>query len=121
MNPPQQSPPPGHRSPRRRVLRDLLGLLLIISGVLGLLGALHAADPQAAKFVAGLVLCIGGGAVLYIVPPLSKAVRITAGYFALGLGIALLASTTLALSLWTWPCALVIALGVYLSMNSEGD
>ncbi|MFF0754388.1 hypothetical protein [Streptomyces sp. NPDC004267] len=121
MNPPTQSPPPGHRAPRHRVLRDVLGLLLIVSGVIGLLGALHAADPRAAEFVSSLILCVGGSAVLYIAPPLSKAVRYVAGYGALWLGLALLASVTIALSPWTWLFALVVSAGVYLSMSSEGD
>ncbi|MGA5411583.1 hypothetical protein ACPCSC_30550 [Streptomyces lavendulocolor] len=101
------------------MLRDLVGLLLIGSGTVGLLGALYAAEPLVTLFLAGLVLCVGGGTVLYISPPLHRAVRLVAGYIALSLGLTVLAGLAFALSRWSLLFALVLAIGVYLS--SEVD
>ncbi|GAA3500978.1 hypothetical protein GCM10019016_080850 [Streptomyces prasinosporus] len=84
-------------------MRDLLGLLLIGSGTVGLLGALHAAAPLATLFLAGLVLCVGGGTVLHISPPLHRAARLIAGYCALSLGLTVLAALAFALKPWSWP------------------
>ncbi|MFI5859357.1 hypothetical protein [Streptomyces parvulus] len=119
MNPPTQSPPPSHRAPRRRIIRDLLGLFLIGSGTVGLLGALYIAEPLVALLLAGLVLCVGGYTVLYIAPPLHPAVRLVAGYCALSLGLTVLAGLAFALTPWSLLFALLVAVGVYLS--SEGD
>ncbi|GAA2786313.1 hypothetical protein GCM10010521_75330 [Streptomyces rameus] len=94
------------------MLRDLLGLLMIGSGTVGLLGALYVAEPLVTLFLAGLVLCVGGSTVL-------RAARLVAGYCALSLGLTVLASLAFALSPWSLPFALVLAVGVFLS--SEGD
>lgn len=118
MNPPTQSPPPSHRAHRRRIARDLIGLFLVGAGTVGLLGALYAAAPLAALFLAGLALTAGGGTVLYISPPLPRFVRFLAGYFALTLGLWALVSIACYLTPWSLLFALMLALGVLLS--SEG-
>jgi hypothetical protein len=100
------------------MLRDLLGLLLIGAGTVGLLGALYAAEPLVTLFLAGLVLCVGGGTVLYISPPLHPAARLVAGYCAMSLGFTVLAGLAFALSPWSLLFALVLSVGVFLS--SEG-
>ncbi|MER6230993.1 hypothetical protein ABT169_17840 [Streptomyces sp. NPDC001616] len=119
MNPPTQSPPSSHRAPRRRILRDLLGLFLIGSGTVGLLGALYTANPLVTLFLAGLVLCVGGYAVLNTTPLLHPAVRLVAGYCALSLGLTVLAGLAFSFTPWSLLFALLVAFGVYLS--SEGD
>lgn len=119
MNPPTQSPTSRHGAPRRRILRDLLGLFLIGSGTVGLLGSLYTAEPLLALFLAGLVLCVGGCAVLYITPPLHPVVRLLAGYCALSLGLTVLAGLAFSFTPWSLLFALMAAVGAYLS--SEGN
>lgn len=118
MNPPTQSPPPDHRAPRRRIARDLIGLFLVGAGTVGLLGAISVTAPLVALFLAGLGLSIGGGAVLYINPPLPHWVRLVAGYFALTMGLWVLTGLALYLTPWSLLFGLLLALGVFLS--SEG-
>jgi hypothetical protein len=117
--PPTQSPPPSHRAPRRRILRDLLGLFLIGAGTAGLLGALYVTEPYVALFLAGLFLCTGGYAVLRVAPPMPRVVRLTAGYCALSLGLTVLAGLAFSFTPWCLLFAVVIAVGAFLS--SEGD
>lgn len=119
MNPPTQSPPSSHRAPRHRILRDLLGLFLIGTGTVGLLGALYAAEPLVACLLAGLVLCVGGATVLRVTPPLHPSVRLVAGYCALSLGLTVLAGLAFSFTPWSLLFALVLAVGAYLS--SEGN
>ncbi|MGW7594678.1 hypothetical protein [Streptomyces rubiginosohelvolus] len=119
MNPPTQPSPSSHRAPRRRVLRDVLGLFLIGSGTVGLLGALYAAEPLVTLFLAGLILGFGGSTVLRVAPPLHPLVRLVAGYVALSLGLTVLAGLAFAFTPWAVLFALLVALGAYLS--SEGD
>ncbi|WP_404949017.1 hypothetical protein HFP70_35125 [Streptomyces sp. ARC14] len=119
MNPPTQSPPPGHRAPRRRIARDLIGLFLIGSGTVGLLGALYTAEPLVTLALAGVILTVGGGSVLYISPPLHRALRLIAGYCALSLGLWVLVGLAVYLTPWSLIFALTLALGVFLS--SEGE
>lgn len=119
MNPPTQSPPPGHRAPRRRIARDLLGLFLIGSGTVGLLGALYIAQPLVTLALAGIILTAGGSTVLYLSPPLPRAVRLITGYCALSLGLWVLVGLAVYLTPWSLLFALVLAIGVFLS--SEGE
>ncbi|AWI32708.1 hypothetical protein [Streptomyces tirandamycinicus] len=118
MKPPTQTPPPGHRAPRRRIARDLIGLLLVSAGTVGLLGALYAAEPLVTLFLVGLALTVGGGTVLSIAPPLPPALRIIAGYCALTFGLWIFVGLALHLTPWSLLFALVLAVGVFLS--SEG-
>ncbi|MFB8026002.1 MULTISPECIES: hypothetical protein [unclassified Streptomyces] len=115
MNPPPQSPPSGHRATRRRVARDLIGLFLVSVGTVGLLGALYAAEPLVTLFLAGLVLTIGGGTVLYIKPSLHPALRLIAGYGSLTLGLWVLAGLAFYLTPWSLAFALLLTVGVFLS------
>ncbi|MFD4933401.1 hypothetical protein [Streptomyces virginiae] len=115
MNPPTQSPPPGHRAPKRRILRDLLGLFLVSTGTVGLLVALYSAAPLAALALGGLVLTVGGGAVLYISPPLHPAVRLIGGYGALALGLWVFVGLAIYLTPWSILFALLLAIGAFLS------
>ncbi|RSS97238.1 hypothetical protein EF903_01570 [Streptomyces sp. WAC05292] len=115
MNPPTQSPHPGHRAPKRRVVRDLLGLLLVSTGTVGLLGALYASAPLAALALAGLLLTVGGGGVLYISPRLHPAVRLVGGYCALTVGLWIFVGIAFYLAPWSLLFGLLLALGVFLS------
>ncbi|MGW0562931.1 hypothetical protein ACWDZ4_20485 [Streptomyces sp. NPDC003016] len=118
MNPPTQSPPPSHQAHRRRIARDLIGLFLVGAGAAGLLGALYAANPLAALFLAGLTLTAGGATILRISSPLPRIARFLAGYFALTLGLTILVGIACHLTPWSLLFALMLTLGVLLS--SEG-
>ncbi|MER5482530.1 hypothetical protein ABT024_04845 [Streptomyces sp. NPDC002812] len=116
MNSPAQLPPlPGHRAPRRRIARDLLGLFLIGAGTVGLLGALYTASPLVSLLVAGLVLAAGGLTVLIIAPPFPRYVRIFGGYLTLSLGLWVLIGVVCYLTPWSLLFALLLAAGVWLS------
>ncbi|MEU0857393.1 hypothetical protein ABZ352_18415 [Streptomyces griseofuscus] len=120
MNPPKLPPLPGYQAPRRRILRDLLGLLLVGAGTVGLLGVLYAAEPLVALALVGLVLVAGGATVLFLSPPLPRVVRLIAGYCALSLGLWLLIGLACYLTPWSLLFGLVLAVGVLLS-SSEGE
>ncbi|WP_404949172.1 hypothetical protein HFP70_35915 [Streptomyces sp. ARC14] len=62
---------------------------------------------------------MGGGSVLYISPPLHRALRLIAGYCALSLGLWVLVGLAVYLTPWSLIFALTLALGVFLS--SEGE
>ncbi|WP_330335732.1 hypothetical protein OHS33_38795 (plasmid) [Streptomyces sp. NBC_00536] len=115
MNPPTQLPPPGHRAPKRRIARDLIGLFLVSTGTVGLLGALYSAAPLAALALAGFVLVVGGGGVLYISPPLHPAVRLIGGYAALAIGLWIFVGLAFYLTPWSLLFFLLLAIGVFLS------
>ncbi len=100
------------------MVRDLLGLLLIGSGTVGLLGALYAANPLIPLGLAGVILTAGGGTVLYLSPPLPRALRIVAGYCGLSFGLWVLVGLAVYLTPWSLLFALVLAIGVF--MSSEG-
>jgi hypothetical protein len=101
--------------PRRRIVRDLTGLLLVSAGTVGLLGALYWAEPFAALALAGFALTGGGTSVLYITPPLPRAGRLIAGYCALTLGLWILCGLACYLTPWSLLFGLVLTIGVLLS------
>ncbi|MEU7228914.1 hypothetical protein [Streptomyces chrestomyceticus] len=127
MNPPTQSPSPGHRAHRRRIARELLGLFMIGSGavgllvsvVIGLLEAVFIAAPLVVMGLAGIILAASGGAVLYISPPLPRAVRLIAGYFAFSFGSMVLVFVATRLVPWSLLFMLVLGAGVALSSEEE--
>ncbi|WP_030372321.1 hypothetical protein [Streptomyces rimosus] len=127
MNPPTQSPSPGHRAPRRRIARELFGLFLAGTGAVGLLGsviiglleAVYIAAPLVVMGLAGIILAASGGAVLYISPPLPRAVRLTSGYCALLLGLLVLIFVAARLAPWSLLFTLMLAVGVALSSEEE--
>ncbi|MFE1250215.1 hypothetical protein [Streptomyces sp. NPDC058735] len=115
MNPPTQPPPsPGHRTPRRRLARDLLGLLLVGVGTVGLLGALYQASPPVALLLVGLVTATAGGGILYDEPAAARRAQI-AGYLALTTGLTLATAAAYCLNPWSVLFGALLALAVWLS------
>ncbi|MEU3788505.1 hypothetical protein AB0F07_01705 [Streptomyces fructofermentans] len=116
MNPPTQPQPlPSHRAPRRRIARDLIGLLLAGVGTVGLLGALFAGSPPLALFVIGLVAATAGGAVLYTEPAVPHALRLVGGYGSLAVGLALIAAVAYSLNPWTLLFGVLLAVAAWVS------
>lgn len=99
-------------------MRDLAGLFLLSSGMIGLLGVLWVLQPLVALFLAGLLLAVGGGTVLYTAPPLPRPVRVIAGYGSTVIGLCVLVGLALHLTPWALVFTALLAVGGFLS--SEG-
>lgn len=119
MNPPTQPPLSSHRAPRRRIARDLIGLLLVGVGSVGLLGALYAGSPPLAAFLIGTIAATSGGAVLHTEPPLPRPLRLVGGYGSLTLGLTLITAVAYSLNPWTLLFGLLLAVAVWLSGGEE--
>ncbi|MEU1466357.1 hypothetical protein ABZ467_38330 [Streptomyces sp. NPDC005727] len=118
MNPPTQPPPlPSRRDSRRRLARDLFGLLLVGVGTVGLLGALYTASPPAALFLIGLVAAVAGGGTLQD-PPATQGRRI-AGYVVLTVGLALITAVAYWLTPWAVFFGALLPVAVWLSGGEE--
>ncbi|MER7759450.1 hypothetical protein [Streptomyces sp. NPDC097619] len=115
MNLPTLPPYLGHQPPRRRIVRDIAGLLLVSTGTVGLLGALYVTVPLAALALAGVILTVGGIGVLSIRPPLHPAIRLIGGFGALAVGSWIFVGIAVYLTPWTLLFGLLLALGVFLS------
>ncbi|MEU5181132.1 hypothetical protein AB0G49_13880 [Streptomyces longwoodensis] len=120
MNPPTQPPPlPSHRAPRRRIARDVIGLLLVGVGSVGLLGSLFSGSPPLAVFLIGLLAATAGGSVLTVEPPVPRALRLFGGYGALATGLALITAVAYCVTPWTLPFGALLAVAVWLSGEGE--
>lgn len=84
-----------------------------------MLGALYVAEPRVALFLAGILLPIGGAAVLNVAPRLPRPVRFGAGYCAISTGLTVLAGLAYSLTPWSLLFALVLAVGIFLSSEER--
>jgi hypothetical protein len=115
VNPPTQPQPlPSHRAPRTRLARDLIGLLLVGVGTVGLLGVLYAASPPVALLLIGLAVTAAGGTILYLEQSAPPPIRIT-GYVSLTIGLALVTAVAYSLTPWSLLFGLLLAVAAWLS------
>jgi hypothetical protein len=104
---------------RRRLARDLFGLLLAGVGTVGLLGALYSASPPTVVFLIGALTASAGGAVLrQTEPPVPPQVRLYRGYVTLTVGLALMSAAAYTFTPWSVLFGAILAVAVW--MSGEG-